>query len=80
MVRVQTVATPRLKGVSTAPSWQIYTQISMIKEAKQSHAQVLVLLEKINAQTAAISLSGRKIEGLATFAPEIVLSYSELHF
>jgi hypothetical protein len=76
MVRVQTVATPRLTGVSTAPGWQIYTQISMIKEAKLSHAQVLVLLEKINAKTAAISLSPyldkRRTEGLPTFAPEIV--------
>jgi hypothetical protein len=44
----------------------------MKKEAKQSHAHVLVLLEKNHAKTAAISLSGRKIEGLATFAPEIV--------
>jgi hypothetical protein len=41
-VRVQTVATPRLTGVSTAPGWQIYIQKSMIKEAKQSHAQVLL--------------------------------------
>jgi hypothetical protein len=59
MVRVQTVATPRLKGVSTAPGWQIYTQISTIKEAKQSYAPQ-VLLGKIHAKTAAISLSGQK--------------------
>jgi hypothetical protein len=59
-VRGQTVATPRLKGASTAPGWQIYTQISMRKEAKQSHVQVLVLLEQIHAKTVAISLSGQK--------------------
>jgi hypothetical protein len=46
MVRGQTVATPRLKGVSTAPGWQIYTQISMRKEAKQSHAQVLLYIQE----------------------------------
>jgi hypothetical protein len=71
MARAQTVATPRLTGVSSAPGWQIYTQISVIKEAKQSYAPQ-VLLGKIHAKTAAISLFGQKAEGLATFAPEIV--------